>query len=186
MAASDVITQWTVDDWDQVEQAWQDWRSAIRRRFNVQSNYLLEQAWAAGLLDSEAYVAPIPGGDSGTEMLLIRQSSGRQGHINLVRFREAVGLAGRITGPHAVGGQSCYIWRAKTLEDLEKVWQTLGPFLGPLRFSQFRRALVMPQLRTLKSEKPRGPAENKLNGRASARRTEKTRRSRQRPTGKTA
>jgi hypothetical protein len=161
MERDSATTVWTDEDWEQARQAWRDWRDVITRHYDQGTNARLEQAWAAGLLDSEASYevaddSPLP--ETPRELKLqIVQPFGKQGEMNLIRFQRAVDGAGTISGPREIGGHTCYVWRAAKKSDVEKIWKALGPFLGPVRFTTFRHALVTPDLRRLRSEpKPAG------------------------------
>lgn len=156
---------WTEEDWEQARQAWRDWRDVITRHYDRSVNRRLEQAWAAGLLDSEeSYAIDVdtPPETPRALKLQIVQPFGAQGHINLVRFQSAVEGAGTISGPQEIGGHTCYLWQATTKADVEKVWAALGPFLGPVRFSAFRHALVTPGLRNLQAERTRRKGPSKI------------------------
>ena len=158
MTPSDTLSGWSAADWGQAEQAWRDWRSAIGRHYDSDIKQRLEQAWAAGLFDSEA---PFELGDGGSDSpppglpVQIRQPFGSQGRINLLRFQHAVGGAGVIGGPEMMGGTTWHVWRALNSDDIEKVWIAIGPFLGPVRFAAFRQALIAPELRAIRVERAR-------------------------------
>ncbi len=151
MPAFEPVVQAMEADWEQAALAWRDWREAITRHYDERANMLLEQAWAAGLLDSEAtFGHEAEAGETPPErvLLMIRQPGGERGRMNLVRFQRAVEGAGFITGPYNhVSPSPYFLWHAATEEDIEQVWLALGPFLGPVKFSAFRKALVVSELR---------------------------------------
>jgi len=134
-----------LDEWSLVHQVWRDWRTAIMGRYDADARELLEQVWAAGLVDGAATISGHSGaGADGTAsriILEVTQSHGDQGRINLMRFQKALGGIGEISGPYPQVFPSpyYYVWRARSEEEVHRVWKAVGPFVGLSMFVQFRQ-----------------------------------------------
>lgn len=134
-----------LDEWSLVHQVWRDWRTAIMGRYDGDARELLEQVWAAGLVDGAATISGSSGNGHGSTarrmVLEVTQSHGDQGRINLMRFQKAIGGIGEISGPYPQVFPSpyYYVWRASSEEEVHQVWKVVGPFLGLSMFVQFRQ-----------------------------------------------
>jgi hypothetical protein len=159
-------------DWPLADQLWRDWRAANASRFDAQGNDLLEQAWAAGLVDGAATITTGYSDDELRIKMEVTQSQGDQGRINLMRFQRAVGGTGTISGPYSQAAQSNYhLWQANSESEVERVWKVVGPFLGLAKFVQFRRAMtaLSPAPHRPRNGAPRAEARNgKLNAKGKA------------------
>lgn len=96
-----------------------------------------ELAWAAGFFDGEGWAN--------------RSGRGVQSRINqagaagmpevLIRFRQIVGV-GRLKGPTVVDGKrDLYWWEASSRPDVARVADLIGPWLCPVKRTEFERAL---------------------------------------------
>ena len=75
----------------------------------------------------------------------IAQGYGDQGLANLVRFRNAVGGVGTISGPLQNGeaGLPFHRWRANSEEHIAGVVDTILPFVGPAKYEQIRTTVMV-------------------------------------------
>lgn len=97
-----------------------------------------ELAWAAGFFDGEGWAAK-------------NKTRGVQARINqagpqgmpavLLKFQRVVGV-GRLKGPHIEAGrQDLYWWEVTSRPDVERVADSIGPWLCPAKRAEFERAL---------------------------------------------
>jgi hypothetical protein len=136
---------------------WVTWRAQHEAGpYKLPQNVLVERAWAAGFWDGEGYAGTDLdyGMDidlepaSPTLEISIDQAYGHLGLANLERFRKAVGNVGIIRKL----GSAKHRWVAKDENEVDRVWATIGPFLGLAKFAQFRRVISVSSMRELRSE----------------------------------
>ena len=96
-----------------------------------------ELAWAAGFFDGEGWA-----NRSGRSVQTrINQASLDDMPTVLLRFQRVVGV-GRLKGPHREKGkQDLYWWEATSRSDIARVADLIGPWLCPVKRSQFERTL---------------------------------------------
>lgn len=102
-----------------------------------------ERAWAAGFWDGEGWtnLVRFGRGDATRPMARINQSGVSGVPEVLTRFRAAAGC-GTLSGPELMHGREpLYKWVASSRGDIEKVFQAIRPWLGPVKIRQFELVL---------------------------------------------
>jgi hypothetical protein len=103
-----------------------------------------ELAWAAGFFDGEGWV----GGTRHTSSRSVRIYISQTDRFALDRFRDAVDV-GTVHGPlinesnrkRGIGGKPYWAFRAQRRADIKRVYERIGPWLGPLKRRQFAEAI---------------------------------------------
>lgn len=101
-----------------------------------------ELAWAAGFWDGEGWANLVRygRGDALRPMARVNQADAASIPQVLVRFHRVIGF-GRISGPHIEEGREpIYRWVASSADNVRRLFELIGPWLGVVKRRQFETA----------------------------------------------
>lgn len=136
-----------------------DWKKFRDKHYPESEREFGERLWAGGFFDGEGHAGHTIPEDilakGPRARLAIKQAYGDGGKANLVRFMQAVGNVGTITGPYKGSNPNhapYHLWSVESEDGVDKVWTAIGPYLGQEKFEQFKMPLSVAGIREARSD----------------------------------